>query len=143
MMMTVLPSSEEAILPVSPLAAAFFACGSAFIDSKRVLLSAVARSALPRGSRKLRAKPSFTRTTSPIWPSLPMRSSRITSIVVTPLSCPLSSLNSRLACARAALCRDAPANIEAVVGEAENGERQNRPAEHHYRRVDAAENEDA
>src|SRR5690606_11289820 len=37
-----------------------------------------ARSALPCGSRKLRAKPSRTFTTSPIWPSLATRSSRIT-----------------------------------------------------------------
>ena len=42
----------------------------------------VARSALPWGRRKLRPKPSLTRTTSPIWPSLPMRSSRMTSMVV-------------------------------------------------------------
>ena len=48
--------------------------------SKRERLSSVARNALPLGSRKLRAKPSFTRTTSPIWPSLATRSSRITSI---------------------------------------------------------------
>ena len=42
---------------------------SPFMVSKRVRLSAVARNALPRGNRKLRAKPSLTRTTSPIWPS--------------------------------------------------------------------------
>src|SRR5690606_24744061 len=32
----------------------------------------------------LRAKPGFTLTTSPIWPRLSMRSSRMTSIVLTP-----------------------------------------------------------
>ena len=42
----------------------------------------VARSALPRLSRKLRANPSLTRTTSPIWPSLATRSSKMTSIFV-------------------------------------------------------------
>src|SRR5580704_600374 len=41
-------------------------------------LSLVARNALPWGSRKLRAKPSLTRTSSPIWPSLATRSSRMT-----------------------------------------------------------------
>src|SRR5271170_5772583 len=54
--------------------------------SKRVRFSAVARNALPRGKRKLRAKPSFTRTTSPICPSRGIRSSRITSILVSPRS---------------------------------------------------------
>ena len=42
----------------------------------------VARSALPRFKRKLRANPSLTRTTSPIWPSLATRSSKMTSIFV-------------------------------------------------------------
>src|ERR1700743_1975208 len=38
----------------------------------------VARSAFFLGRRKLRAKPSLTRTSSPIWPSFSTRSSRIT-----------------------------------------------------------------
>ena len=42
----------------------------------------VARNALPRFNRKLRANPSLTRTTSPIWPSLATRSSKMTSIFV-------------------------------------------------------------
>src|SRR5476649_2889199 len=42
----------------------------------------VARSAFFLGSRKLRAKPSLTRTSSPIWPSFSTRSSRITCMVV-------------------------------------------------------------
>src|SRR5437764_7307628 len=52
------------------------------MPSNLARLSAVARSALPRLSRKLRANPSLTRTTSPIWPSLATRSSRMTSIFV-------------------------------------------------------------
>src|SRR5215475_9400964 len=44
------------------------------------MLSLVARSAFFWGSRKLRAKPGFTFTTSPIWPSLGTRSSRMTFI---------------------------------------------------------------
>src|SRR4029078_3141450 len=80
----VLPSSLLASVPASPLSSRFLACNSVFISSKRFLLSEVARSALPRGNTKLGAKPSFTRTTSALCPSLPTRSSRITSIVVTP-----------------------------------------------------------
>src|SRR5215469_5134411 len=53
------------------------------MPSKRVRFSSVARSALPRGSRKLRAKPSLTRTTSPIWPRREIRSRRITSIAAS------------------------------------------------------------
>src|SRR5579872_6213712 len=41
----------------------------------------VARSAFFLGKRKLRAKPSLTRTSSPIWPSFSTRSSRITCMV--------------------------------------------------------------
>src|SRR5262249_24839965 len=44
------------------------------------MLSLVARSAFFCGNRKLRAKPGFTFTTSPIWPSLGTRSSRMTFI---------------------------------------------------------------
>src|SRR5262245_4890706 len=44
------------------------------------MLSLVARSAFFCGSRKLRAKPGLTFTTSPIWPSLGTRSSRMTFI---------------------------------------------------------------
>src|ERR1700751_3464668 len=56
--------------------------------SKRERFSLVARNALPCGSRKLRAKPSLTRTTSPIWPSLATRSSKITSMSTSPLRPP-------------------------------------------------------
>src|ERR1700749_4801132 len=50
------------------------------------MLSLVARSAFFCGSRKLRAKPGFTFTTSPIWPSLGTRSSRMTFIGMIPSS---------------------------------------------------------
>src|SRR5258708_31089041 len=41
------------------------------------MLSLVARSAFRCGRRKLRAKPGFTFTTSPIWPSFGTRSRRM------------------------------------------------------------------
>src|SRR5476651_2773591 len=44
------------------------------------MLSLVARRAFFCGRRKLRAKPGFTFTTSPIWPSFGTRSSRMTFI---------------------------------------------------------------
>src|SRR6185503_1031645 len=135
-MVMVLPSSVPASFSAPPLASRLRTCNSDFIDSKRALFSAVARSALPRGSRKLRAKPSFTRTVSPIWPSRPTRSNRITSIVVTP-SCVLSSFetsNLRDAAARGEPC----AQAEKHVGEAEQDQHQQRPAEHDDRGVDAA-----
>src|SRR5207302_9392428 len=62
----------------SPLRSRLRASSSIFIDSNRVRLFLVARNALPWGKRKLRAKPSLTRTSSPIWPSFSTRSSRIT-----------------------------------------------------------------
>src|SRR6188768_562532 len=78
---TLRPLIFSATLAASPLALRLLASSSAFMPSNLARLSAVARSALPRGSRKLRAKPSLTRTTSPIWPSLATRSSKITSMV--------------------------------------------------------------
>src|SRR5215475_2085569 len=48
-------------------------------------LALVARSAFFLGRRKLRAKPSLTRTSSPIWPSFSTRSSRITCMVLPSL----------------------------------------------------------
>src|SRR5690606_26609678 len=46
--------------------------------------------ALPWGSRKLRAKPSFTLTSSPIVPVRPMRSSRMTFIWVFLVAVPFA-----------------------------------------------------
>src|SRR5215207_5214664 len=75
-------------LPSRPLASswaplrrsAFFASSTARWVSNFTLLASVARSALPRRSRKLRAKPSFTLTTWPKLPSLATRSRRMISI---------------------------------------------------------------
>src|SRR5947209_17390261 len=130
MTMKLLPSILEASLPASPFASRFFFSRSPRIDSNRALLSDVARSALPRGSRKLRAKPSFTRTVSPIWPSLPTRSSRMTSIVVTPFE--LLSIVSSLA-RRRALGRHARADAEGGFRHAEQKQEQQRPTENHHR----------
>src|SRR6185369_368202 len=79
---TLRPLIFSATLAASPLALRLLASSSAFMPSNLARLSAVARSALPRLSRKLRANPSLTRTTSPIWPSLATRSSKMTSIFV-------------------------------------------------------------
>src|SRR6202451_4690613 len=83
-----LPFSFSATPDASVLSVCERATRSVFMVSKRPRFSSVARSALPRGNRKLRAKPSLTRTTSPIWPSLPTRSSKITSISTSPLRPP-------------------------------------------------------
>src|SRR3984957_18379662 len=83
-----LPLSFSATPDASALSVCERATSSVFMPSKRLRFSSVARSALPRGKRKLRAKPSLTRTTSPIWPSLATRSSKITSISTSPLRPP-------------------------------------------------------
>src|SRR6185312_15713601 len=57
------------------------ATSCALRSSKLLRFSLVARRAFFFGSRKLRAKPGFTRTTSPIWPRRSMRSSRMTSTI--------------------------------------------------------------
>src|SRR4030081_3754582 len=100
-------------------------------------LSAVARSALPRFNRKLRANPSLTRTTSPIWPSLATRSSRITSIVVSPFVG--LDHSSGWQGRRSALARHAAAKVEDGVRQAEDGHGEDRPAEHDGGRVGARE----
>ena len=76
-----LPSIFSATLLASDLAWMLLASSSAFMPSYLARFSAVARSALPRFKRKLRAKPSRTLTTSPIWPSLATRSSKMTSML--------------------------------------------------------------
>src|SRR3984957_6242434 len=83
-----LPLSLSAMPDASVLSVCERATSSVFMPSKRLRFSSVARSALPRGNRKLRAKPSLMRTTSPIWPSLATRSSKITSIATSPLRPP-------------------------------------------------------
>src|ERR1700691_3042229 len=77
------------------LPSSFLATASASIPRSRLLASRstlpvwkysrlvlVARSAFFLGRRKLRAKPSLTRTSSPIWPSFSTLSSRITCMTV-------------------------------------------------------------
>src|SRR5476651_1102012 len=74
------------LLPSSflPMASASFFCSRLRASScdfwpwKNSRLALVARRAFFSGKRKLRANPSFTFTSSPIWPSFSTRSSRIT-----------------------------------------------------------------
>src|SRR5438094_7752621 len=135
--MTLRPSIFSATLVASALAFKLRASSSAFMPSNLARLSAVARSALPRFKRKLRAKPSLTRTTSPIWPSLATRSSRMTSMVVSPFveHCVSSSPQTR----RPAPARDPAANVEGGLGETQDRDRQNGPAEHDRDAVDAGQ----
>src|SRR6516162_6740334 len=135
------PSIFSAALEASPLAFRLRASSSAFMPSNLARLSAVARKALPRLSRKLRANPSLTRTTSPIWPSLATRSSRITSMTVSP------SIEHRHSSGpqtrRPAPSCNATANVESSLGEPQDGHRQNRPAEHDRRGINRREHERA
>src|SRR4249919_2897123 len=100
------------------------------------LFSLVARRALPFGSRKLRAKPSLTRTVSPIWPSLATRSSKITSMSVTPSDVLQLSFmwfgNSLRRSGRRAHA-NALSKIENCVRQPEQGHRQRGPADDHDR----------
>ena len=102
-------------------------------------LSLVARSALPCGSRKLRAKPSFTRTTSPIWPSLPTRSSRMTSMLVSPLLFRISGGWS----GRRRLRGDTRAQRHHGFEQAEERQQHDRPAEQADGEVETGEHEAA
>src|SRR3569833_1192359 len=80
--MKVLPSSFSAIFCASDLRSRLRASSCVFWVWKYSRLALVARRAFFLGRRKLRAKPSFTFTSSPIWPSFSTRSSRITCMVV-------------------------------------------------------------
>src|SRR5437660_2881062 len=119
------------------------ASSSAFMPSNLARLSAVARSALPRLSRKLRAKPSLTRTTSPIWPSLATRSSRITSIFKSPSVGSQGILGSGSYARRAALAGGAGANVEGCVSQAQERHAEDGPADEHHRGIGAGEREAA
>src|SRR5471032_2246416 len=77
-----LPSSFLATASASLRRSRLWASRSTLRVWKYSRLALVARSAFFLGSRKLRAKPSFTFTSSPIWPSFSTRSSRITCMVV-------------------------------------------------------------
>ena len=85
----------------------------------------------PCGSRKLRAKPSLTRTTSPIWPSLATRSSKITSMVVLHVVRWFEGVG-LAAGGRAAATR--PRRSKAVSARPSSDIKQHRPAEHDERR---------
>src|ERR1700733_529645 len=73
-----LPSSFLATPSASLRRSRLWASRSTLRVWKYSRLALVARSAFFLGRRKLRAKPSLTRTSSPIWPSFSTRSSRIT-----------------------------------------------------------------
>src|ERR1700728_2657651 len=77
-----LPSNFLAMASASLRRSPFWASSCAFWAWKYSRLAFVARSAFFLGSRKVRAKPSLTRTSSPIRPSFSTRSSRITCIVL-------------------------------------------------------------
>src|SRR5882757_1274571 len=149
------PSIFSAALAASPLACRLRVSSSAFMPSNLVRLSAVARSALPRFNRKLRANPSLTRTTSPIWPSLATRSSKMTSMLVLlrcfAMFCDVladdldesETVNSGNGKGRRLAPLVAPANVEQGIGKPERHQRQDRPAEHHDDGVGGAEPERA
>src|SRR5215212_11581835 len=80
--MNLWPSSLLPIFSASPLSLRLLASSWVFWAWKYSRFALVARSAFFLGKRKLRAKPSLTRTSSPIWPSFSTRSSRITCMTV-------------------------------------------------------------
>src|SRR3569623_3203940 len=82
MSVTLLPFSLPAMASAPFLRSALAASRCAFWVWKYSRLALVARRAFFLGRRKLRAKPSFTFSSSPIWPSFSTRSSRITCMVV-------------------------------------------------------------
>src|SRR3984957_12397257 len=73
-----LPPSFLAMVSASFLRSRLWASSLTFWVWKYSRFALVARRAFFLGKRKLRAKPSLTRTSSPIWPSFSTRSSRMT-----------------------------------------------------------------
>src|SRR3984957_12755179 len=143
---TLRPSIFSATLVASPLACRLRASRSAFMPSNLARLSVVARNALPRFSRKLRANPSLTRTTSPIWPSLATRSSKMTSIFV--LLCGdgfwlVERGSSGRGKGRWPSPQIALTKPENGIGEAKSRHPHNRPDEQHDGDIDAAKPERA
>src|SRR6476661_9024619 len=125
--MKLLPPSLPCTACASDLSSRSRASSCARSRSKRLRLASVARSALPRGSRKLRAKPSLTVTTSPICPRRPMRSSRITCIVEAPFLSACSATGGRLTTL---------AQAEQRLGKAENGDNKGNPAQQQNSELD-------
>src|ERR1700744_593069 len=76
-----LPSSFLATASASLRRSRLCASSLTFWVWKYSRFALVARRAFFLGRRKLRAKPSLTRTSSPIWPSFSTRSSRMTCMV--------------------------------------------------------------
>src|SRR3974390_3543286 len=76
--MKLLPFSFPATASASLRRSRLLASRCVFWVWKYSRFALVARRAFFWGNRKLRAKPSFTFTSSPIWPSFSTRSSRIT-----------------------------------------------------------------
>src|ERR1043166_8019891 len=83
MSVKLLPFSLSATFWASPFRRRLLASMLAFCAWKYSRFALVARSAFFLGSRKLRAKPSFTFTSSPIWPSFSTRSKRMTCIAAS------------------------------------------------------------
>src|SRR5918911_2406576 len=77
-MVTLCPLTLPASFCASSFACRLLASSWTRRRSKSSSVRLVARSALPCGIRKLRAKPGLTFTTSPIWPSFGTRSRRMT-----------------------------------------------------------------
>src|SRR3954467_4986763 len=100
------------------------------MPSNLARLSAVARSALPRLSRKLRPYPSRTLTTSPIWPSLATRSSKMTSIFVL-LEVVVEGMFSGHWEWWWSPAQEALAEAEHGIGKAERHQGEHRPDENH------------
>src|SRR4051794_8875550 len=137
---TLRPSIFPATLVASFLASRLRASRSAFMPSNLARLSVVARSALPRFSRKLRANPSLTRTTSPIWPSLATRSSRMTSMFRLLMLCRVDLRGKvRTRGGRRPALQIALAESEHGVSKTEAYHRQDGPADHQHHGVGAAE----
>src|SRR3984957_16813190 len=78
-----LPPSFLAMVSASFLRSRLWASSLAFWVWKYSRFALVARRAFFLGSRKLPAKPSLTRTSSPIWPSFSTRSNRMTCIAAS------------------------------------------------------------
>src|SRR5580704_10599423 len=120
------PSSFSATAFASCFSSRLRASMSARCVSKRLRLASVARNAFLRGKRKLRANPSLTRTTSPIWPSLATRSSKMTSMLFLLRSFKVQAGISRKAAGRGTGER-ADAQRQHHVRKAEKRERKKRP----------------
>src|SRR3977135_2692000 len=129
--MKLLPSRPPPICWAAPRSSTLRVSSVSFMPSYLALFSLVARNALPFGSRKLRAKPSLTRTMSPIWPRRPTRSSRMT------------SMGGLLWVEGCEVWADFPFRRARGAGRPEERHEQERPAENGDRRIDADQHDRA